>query len=89
VPTLIGADQAGLVTLTTGTGTLTAGPLAVVTFAHPWAAAPFVVLEEQDSVTRAIQLYATSTVNGFTIGGVNPAAASTTYHFAYHVIGGA
>jgi hypothetical protein len=82
-------DISGKITFGTGT-TPAAGDQCDVTFQVAYANAPNVVLTPINSATAALNLYATSTVNGFNVFCVNVPAASqanTIYGFFYHVLG--
>lgn len=75
--------------ITFGTGTVpAAGDQCDVTFNTAYANAPKVVLTPINSATAALNLYVTSTVNGFNVSCVNAPSASqanTVYGFTYIV----
>jgi hypothetical protein len=81
------SDAAGKITF--GTGTVpAAGDQCDITFNTAYANAPKVVLTPINSATAALNLYVTSTVNGFNVSCVNAPSASqanTIYGFFYLV----
>ena len=78
-----GSDFAGTVQATTGATAPSAGNVCVVTFANPYTNVPSAVL-----VNGPLDGYANAvTTTGFTIAVQDAPAASTTYNFAFIVIG--
>ncbi|MGA5128806.1 hypothetical protein ACPCTO_03265 [Streptomyces olivoreticuli] len=78
-----GCDVAGTVQATTGATAPGAGNVCAVTFANPYTNLPQAVL-----VNGPLDGYAASvTINGFTIAVNDAPAVSTTYNFAFIVIG--
>ncbi len=83
-------DVAGLLTLTTGTGTWTAGTQTIVNFTTSYTVAPIVVITPEDATTASLmvtrQIYVQTTASGFTLNFGSAETASTSYNFYYHVI---
>lgn len=77
-------DGRQAVSLTTGTGALSAGVLFTVTFAQalPSGKLPYVDVQETNSAARALLAFPTAVTNaGFSVSFGSAAAASTLYTF--------
>lgn len=77
-------DGRQAISLTTGTGALSAGTLFTVTFAQPLPTGklPYVDVQESNSAARALLAFPTTVTNtGFAVAFGSAAAASTLYTF--------
>lgn len=86
--TVAGRDTAGIITLTSGSGSVASGNQVVVTFAKPFAVAPVVMTNAANAAAATgVQRYASTTTTSFTVGfGVAP-ATGTAYAISYVVVG--
>jgi hypothetical protein len=83
---VVGNDDAGTITITTGTGA-TAGTLADIGFAASYSGIPHVVLTPVGGISAGLQYNVVSqTTNGFSVGSNNAPADSTTYTYNYQVL---
>lgn len=82
---ITGNDTAGTITITTGSGGLTAGELAVITFKTAFGATPKVQLTPLNAAAANLNYFATHTATFFTINSTTAPAAGTTYIFDYLV----
>lgn len=90
-----GTDQAGVITVTTGTSGVNQGILATVTFASSWTTAPKTVIFQPADSATAINIHllgscafycgtpSTTFILGYQAG--SAVSTSTTYNFAYQV----
>lgn len=83
-------DNAGSLSLTTGTSTWASGVQTTVNFNLAYNAAPIVTLTPSDSAaaTESVSrgVYVTSTVNGFSVNFANADTTQTTYTWNYSVV---
>ena len=83
-------DVAGLLTLTTGSGSYSVGTQATVNFSTAYSVAPIVVITPEDATTALLMstrgIYVQGSTSGFTLNFGSAETTSTTYHFYYHVI---
>jgi hypothetical protein len=83
---VVGNDDAGTITITTGTAA-TAGTLADIGFAASYSGIPHVVLTPVGGISAGLQYNVVSqTTNGFSVGSNNAPADSTTYTYNYQVL---
>jgi hypothetical protein len=82
-------DIAGIVSLTTGTLSFSAGAQVTVNFANAYVNAPNVTLTPHNALTGAttVGVYVTSTASGFVVNFATPSIAAQAYSWYYHVIG--
>ena len=84
-----GNDTSGTITVTTGTGCAASGPLATLTFANVFGAAPRVILTPGSSAALSLGAYvdnATVSTANFTLGTNTTPANTTTYQWNYMIV---
>lgn len=83
------SDLAGRFSITSGTGATT-GRWASITFGGAYAVTPVVIpgCEDADCAATTVGWYVNTSTTGFEIFCTGAPASSTTYEFAFHVIGG-
>lgn len=85
---IVGTDTAGEITISTGSGQLTNGSFADITFATAYATAPYVILYPANEVGTANNIYfnvtATTTGFSFNVGSFTITVVSGKWN--YHVI---
>lgn len=82
-----GDDNSGTVTVTSGTGTITAGLLVTVAFNTAGTAAPkYVGLTPANAAASAVQIYSSSSSTGFSINGNTALPVSTTFQWKYVIV---
>lgn len=79
-------DSKGIVTVTTGTLSISTGSYCVVTFNTPYATAPTVVLSANNAAAGLIAPYWTSTTTTLTINFAVAGGISTALKVSYHCI---
>lgn len=80
-----GNDTAGTITITTGSGGLSAGEMAVITFKTAFAATPKVQFTPLNAAASNLHYYATHTATFFTLNSSTTPTGATTYVFDYLV----
>ncbi len=83
-----GDDTSGTITITTGSGCVSSGKLATVTFATAFGAAPHVTLTPGGSNALALGAYvddSTISTTAFDLGTSSTPANATTYKWNYWV----
>lgn len=86
---IAGTDNAGQITVTTGTSPTAAGTIATVTFASTYLNTPYVVISPANANAAALynttRVYATSSTSAITLtAGSAALTASTQYIWNYH-----
>ena len=83
--TISGNDTAGTVTINIGNGTLVAGEMAIITFAHAFTTTPKVQLTPINAGSAAINYYASRSATFFTVDTATMPTAGASYVFDYLV----
>jgi hypothetical protein len=80
-----GNDTSGTITINMGTGTLTAGELAIITFRTPFGTTPKVQLTPINGPASSIRYYATRSSTFFTVDSSSTPSNGASYVFDYLV----
>ena len=87
-PTITGTDISGVVTFATGTGTLTPGTFATISFNVGYGVAPRVQITPLNLASAQAQYYLSNVgANSFTIAFATVPSISTSFSFSYQVVG--
>lgn len=80
-----GNDQAGTITITTGTGCSVNGVLATIGFVSSYTSSPRVVLTAGNAAAASLPIYRTAGVTQFAVATPGVPSSSTTYIYDYLV----
>ncbi|HLA49082.1 MAG TPA: hypothetical protein VJY84_00885, partial [Candidatus Saccharimonadales bacterium] len=80
-----GNDQAGTITITTGSNP-TVGGLAKVVFNKPYGKTPKVILTAANAAATDLKYFYNSTISNFSLHTTAAPAAGTTYVFSYFIV---
>jgi signal peptidase I len=85
--TIDGNDTAGTLTITTGSGGLTAGDLAKISFKQAFGKAPKIILSAQDDASQDARIFPSGkTKDNYILKTGQVLPANTTYTFDYFIV---